>query len=215
MCQKPWDISLFILRFEKNFAFSTEIGVIDTLSTYILIIGWSTLYNTNVYKYHKSQWPDNLYPCYNDGKMEQYAIPCVLHIRKCQPFTFIHRKQAFIQKYEVLLKRGCINPYQVFGVMDLKHLCRYFVHLILCFLLMLVLSNNLFEITGIARCRYKWLSVIRWHQWDRDANMLNHVMLLIYSVFKIIFVYSRGSCHSKQSKYAILAFFTYACKCNH
>lgn len=31
----------------------------------------------------------------------------------------------FIQKYEVLFERGCIKQEQVFGVMDLKHLCRF------------------------------------------------------------------------------------------
>ncbi|XP_055324775.1 uncharacterized protein LOC129579131 [Sitodiplosis mosellana] len=41
-----------------------------------------------------------------------------------KPFTFEHRKGMFIQKYEVLFERGCIKQEQVFGVMDLKHLCR-------------------------------------------------------------------------------------------
>lgn len=42
-----------------------------------------------------------------------------------QPFTFEHRKGIFIQKYETLFERGCIKYEQVFGVMDLKHLCRF------------------------------------------------------------------------------------------
>ncbi|XP_031631676.1 uncharacterized protein LOC116345971 isoform X2 [Contarinia nasturtii] len=41
-----------------------------------------------------------------------------------KPFTFEHRKGIFIEKYEILFERGCIKQQQVFGVMDLKHLCR-------------------------------------------------------------------------------------------
>lgn len=38
---------------------------------------------------------------------------------------FEHRKGIFIRKYETLFERGCITQQQVFGVMDLKHLCRF------------------------------------------------------------------------------------------